>query len=77
MNLNGKTALITGAGRGIGKTIALKLAKLGSDIAVADMSSIGDDVLREIEKFGSKCHAFHLDVTYAESVEAVVKKIIF
>ena len=50
MNINGQTALITGAGRGIGKTIAIKLAKSGSDIAIADMNPVSDDVLREIEK---------------------------
>ena len=33
MNFNGQTALITGAGRGIGKTIAVKLAESGLDIA--------------------------------------------
>ena len=38
MNLEGQTALITGAGRGIGKTIALKLAESGADIVLADMS---------------------------------------
>jgi len=37
MKLEGQTALITGAGRGIGKTIALKLAESGADIVLADM----------------------------------------
>ena len=76
MNFNGQTALITGAGRGIGKTIAVKLAESGLDIAIADMAPVSDDVLREIEEFGTKCLAFHLDVTNVESVDSVVKKII-
>ena len=76
MNFNGKTALITGAGRGIGKTIAVKLAESGLDIAIADMNPVSDDVLREIEEYGTKCLAFQLDVTDVESVKSVVKKII-
>ena len=76
MNFNGQTALITGAGRGIGKTIAVKLAESGLDIAIADMNPVSDDVFREIEEYGTKCLAFQLDVTDVESVDSVVKKII-
>ena len=76
MNINGQTALITGAGRGIGKTIAVKLAESGLDIAIADMKPVSDDVLKEIEEYGTKCLAFQLDVTDVESVDLVVKKII-
>jgi len=76
MNFNGQTALITGAGRGIGKTIAVKLAVSGLDIVIADMNPVSDDVLREIEEYGTKCLAFQLDVTDVESVDSVVKKII-
>ena len=76
MNFNGQTALVTGAGRGIGKTIAVKLAESGLDIAIADMNPVSDDVLREIEEYGTKCLAFQLDVTDVESVDSVVKKII-
>ena len=76
MNFNGQTALITGAGRGIGKTIAVKLAESGLDVAIADMNPVSDDVLREIEEYGTKCLAFQLDVTDVKSVESVVKKII-
>ena len=76
MNFNGQTALITGAGRGIGKTIAVKLAESGLDIAIADMNPVSDEVLREIEEYGTKCLAFQLDVTDVDSVDSVVKKII-
>ena len=76
MNFNGQTALITGAGRGIGKTIAVKLAESGLDIAIADMNPVSDEVLKEIEEYGTKCLAFQLDVTDVESVDSVVKKII-
>ena len=76
MDFNGQTALVTGAGRGIGKTIAVKLAESGLDVAIADMNPVSDDVLREIQEYGTKCLAFQLDVTDVESVDSVVKKII-
>ena len=76
MDFNGQTALITGAGRGIGKTIAVKLAESGVNIAIADMNPVSDDVVREIEAYGTQCLAFQLDVTDVESVNSVVKKII-
>ena len=76
MNLNGQTALITGAGRGIGKTIACKLAEFGLDIAIVDMNPISDNVLSEIKEYGTKCLAFQMDVTDFDSVDSVVKKII-
>ena len=76
MNLKGQTALITGAGRGIGKTIAAKLAKLGSDLAIVDMNPISNNVLREIEQNGTKCLSYQLDVTDVDEVDSVVKKII-
>ena len=76
MNFNGQTALITGAGRGIGKTIAVKLAESGLDIAIADMNPVSDDVRRDIKEYGTKCLTFQLDVTDVESVDSVVKKII-
>jgi len=52
MNFEGQTALITGAGRGIGKTIAIKLAKYGADIVLVDMSPDVAEVCREVEKLG-------------------------
>ncbi|MBG56577.1 MAG: 3-oxoacyl-ACP reductase [Deltaproteobacteria bacterium] len=76
MNLKGQTALITGAGRGIGKTIAAKFAKLGSDLAIVDMNPISNNVLREIEQNGTKCLSYQLDVTDVDEVDSVVKKII-
>ncbi|MAF55938.1 MAG: 3-oxoacyl-ACP reductase [Deltaproteobacteria bacterium] len=76
MNLEGQTALITGAGRGIGKTIALKLAESGADIVLADMSPEVAEVRVVVESLGRKCLTFEADVTDLEVIETMVKKII-
>jgi len=76
MNLEGQTALITGAGRGIGKTIALKLAESGADIVLADMSPEVGEVRVVVESLGRKCLTFEADVTDLEAIETMVKKII-
>ena len=76
MNLEGQTALITGAGRGIGKTISLKLAESGADIVLADMSPEVAEARAEVESLGRKCLTFEADVTDLEAIETMVKKII-
>ena len=76
MNLEVQTALITGAGRGIGKTIALKLAESGVDIVLADTSPEVAEVRAEVESLGRKCLTFEADVTDLEAIETMVKKII-
>ena len=76
MNLEGQIALITGAGRGIGKTIALKLAESGADIVLADMSPQVAEVRVVVESLGRKCLTFEADVTDLEAIETMVKKII-
>ena len=76
MNFEGQTALITGAGRGIGKTIALKLAVSGADTILVDMSPEMDDVRKEIEGMNRKCLTFQVDVTDLEAIYAMVNNII-
>ena len=76
MNFEGQAALITGAGRGIGKTIALKLAVSGADIILADMSPEMDDVRKEIEGMDRKCLTFQADVTDLKVIDTMVNNII-
>ncbi|MCX5702908.1 MAG: 3-oxoacyl-[acyl-carrier-protein] reductase [Candidatus Omnitrophica bacterium] len=77
MRLKDKVALVTGAGRGIGKAIALALAKEGSDIAVADINR--EDIEKtclEIEQLGRRSQGLQMDVTDYVKVEEAVNKIL-
>ena len=73
--LEGETAIVTGAGRGLGRAISLVLARAGATVAVASRSA--DEVERtttEIEGAGGKALAIATDVTSRTAVEALVKR---
>ena len=73
-NLTGKTALVTGAGRGIGRAIALGLARSGANVVVASRTSAElDQVVAEIEKLGARGLAAAGDVSRPDAVERTVQ----
>ena len=76
MVLENKVSMITGAGRGIGKEIALLFAQEGSDLAICDVKEeILSSTKKEIEeKTGRKVFTGKVDVTNAAEVEDFVKK---
>lgn len=75
--LKGKTALVTGGGRGIGREISLALARDGADIALCDVNKeLLNSVKGEIESLGRKCLVFETDVTQIEQVEDMVSKML-
>jgi 3-oxoacyl-[acyl-carrier protein] reductase len=77
MDLKGKTAIVTGAAQGIGKVIALGLAKCGADIAVSDINEDSlSSAVKEIEALGRKAIAVKMDVSSLKDCEAMVKKTI-
>ncbi len=74
--LNGKTALITGAGRGIGRALAIGLADFGCDIAAVDKDETHkDEVVREIQERGRKCLFFSGDVADGVSIKKFVEEV--
>jgi 3-oxoacyl-[acyl-carrier protein] reductase len=75
IDLTGKAALITGGSRGIGKAIALRLARQGADVAFSykGNAEAAKATAGEIETIGAKALAVQGDVRDPESAEAVVK----
>jgi NAD(P)-dependent dehydrogenase (short-subunit alcohol dehydrogenase family) len=74
-SIEGKVALVTGAGRGIGKSIALTLAEAGADVTVAarTVKQI-EQTAGEIRQLGRKALAVPTDVTKANEVKRVVEQ---
>ena len=74
MSFAGRVALITGAGRGIGKEVALKFAAEGADVAVADLAlEVAEEVAAEIEALGVKSLALKVDVSNPEDALKMIK----
>lgn len=73
--MEGRVALVTGGGRGIGRAIALRLAEGGAKVAISYKSN--DDAATETAKLvreaGAECETFRGDVASAEEVDALIK----
>jgi NAD(P)-dependent dehydrogenase (short-subunit alcohol dehydrogenase family) len=76
-NLEGKVALITGAGSGIGRATALTFAREGANVVVADISEQGGrKTARMIEELGGQAIAVKCDVSRVEDVRSALDKTI-
>ena len=78
LGLNGKVALVTGAGRGVGREIALTLAREGASVAINYRSSATDAeaLAGEIAKAGGKAKAYRADVGDFAAVTAMVNDVV-
>ncbi len=82
MELEGKVALVTGASRGMGKAIALKLASLGSKVVVnyvaieASNKVDADNLVESIIRLGGEAMSVEADVRDSETVKAMIEQVI-
>ena len=76
-SVEGKAAIVTGAGRGIGRAIATTLAEAGADVAVISRTRAQiEETAHAIEKLGRKALALRLDVSREEQVEQGVEQVV-
>lgn len=75
-DLSGKTAVVTGGARGLGKAMAKGLAEAGADIAIPDLQiDLARKTADELEEIGTSTMAIHADVTDDQSVKEMAKKV--
>ena len=74
-NLSGKVAIVTGAGQGIGRGIALRLAKDGAIVVITDITGKENEVAEEVRRLGGEGLALRLDVTNREMAEEVARTV--
>ena len=76
--LEGKVALVTGAGRGIGKAIALRFAEEGANVAFTDLvvNEAVEETVKELEAMGVKAKAYASNAANFDETHEVVKQIV-
>ena len=72
--LKGKTAVITGAAKGIGRATAIRFAKEGCNIVLNYRSNVSDELITEIEGYGVECMPFKADVSKFDEAEMLIKE---
>jgi NAD(P)-dependent dehydrogenase (short-subunit alcohol dehydrogenase family) len=77
MRLRDKKAIVTGAGQGIGRSIALKVAQEGADVAIGEMNpETGNQTKKEIEALGRKALFMEVDVADQKQIKAMVDEVL-
>ena len=72
MSMDGKAILVTGEGRGIGRAIALRLSKDGTDVALVDAKDDKIDTWDEVRRSGRNATTFSADATERDQVYAAI-----
>ena len=74
-NLKNKTAVITGAGKGLGKACAIALAEAGANLIIISRTKKDlDEVSRKIKKLKSKCKSYVCDITNYNKIKEIINK---
>jgi 3-oxoacyl-[acyl-carrier protein] reductase len=76
--LKNKTALVTGASKGIGRAIALRFAAQGSHVAFTYLSSVeqGQALEQELQAFGVKAKGFRSDASDFKQAETLINDVV-
>ena len=74
-NLKNKTAVVTGAGKGLGRACAIALAEAGANLVIISRTKKDlDEVSRQIKKFKSKCKSYVCDITNYNEIKEIINK---
>jgi 3-oxoacyl-[acyl-carrier protein] reductase len=75
MDLSGKVAIVTGAGQGIGRAIAIRFARAGADLALVDVNLAAiEGVAKEVEALGRRALPIRADVSKNDEVQSMAQK---
>lgn len=77
LDLEGKVAIVTGSARGIGRAIALGLARRGADVVITDVEEeLAKQTASEVTELGRRSLAIRCDVGSREDVEGLIKQVV-
>ena len=73
-NLKNKTAVVTGAGKGLGRACAIALAEAGANLIIISRTKKDlDEVSKKIKKLKSKCRSYVCDITNYDEIKEIIR----